>query len=212
MFPIDTKTTAFAFIDFQRDFCDVGGYANRTEADARWVREILPAAARLLAYARTTGAFIFHTREGYRADLADVSPWKLRKSAAIGARIGDRSRMGRYLIRGEYGHDFTDAMRPLPGETVLDKNTYGAFASTDLEKILRARGIKTLVLAGVTADICVHTTMREAVDRNFDCLYVRDAISTPNADIRKACEAMVLEEGGVWGRLVTVDEVTGRIG
>lgn len=205
----DYNRIAFAFIDFQRDFCDVGGYANRTRADAAWVTDILPSASKLLAMARRTNAYIFHTREGYSADLSDVAPWKMRKSAAIGAPIGGKGPLGRFLVRGEYGHDFTDAMRPRSGEAVFDKNTYGAFCSTNLEEELRRRSIGTLVIAGVTADICVHTTMREAVDRGFDCIYVKDAISTPNPAIRKACEDMVLEEGGVWGRLTTVDGLAG---
>ena len=112
--------------------------------------------------------------------------------------------MGRLLIRGEHGHDIIE---PVPGEIVIDKASYGAFCGTNLEPMLRARGIDTLVFAGVTADVCVHTTLREAYDRWFSCYYVRDAISCFDPEIRRACEKMIEEEGGIWGALTNVDEI-----
>ena len=116
--------------------------------------------------------------------------------------------MGRLLIRGEYGHDIIDELKPADGEVVVDKASYGAFCGTNLESILRSRNIDTLVFAGVTADVCVHTTLREAYDRWFGCYYVADAISCFDQDIRRACEKMINEEGGIWGALTTVDEIT----
>ena len=111
------------------------------------------------------------------------------------------------LIRGEPGHFTTDRLAPKEGEVVLDKNTYGTFASTDIHEQLQQAGVKQLIIAGVTADVCVHTTLREAVDRGYECFYCKDAISTPDERIREACELMVEHEGGIWGWLVTADEV-----
>ncbi|MHA3771858.1 cysteine hydrolase family protein [Verrucomicrobiota bacterium sgz303538] len=118
--------------------------------------------------------------------------------------------MGRLLIRGEYGHDLIDELKPAPGELVVDKATYGAFCRTDLEQQLRTRGITTIAICGVTADVCVHTTLREATDRGFNCLYVRDAISTFEPEVRAMCERMVLQEGGIWGTLTTSSDLISR--
>ena len=118
--------------------------------------------------------------------------------------------MGRLLIRGEHGHDIIDELAPIEGEIVVDKASYGAFCGTNLERILRGRGIDTLVFAGVTADVCVHTTLREAYDRWFNCFYVADAISCFDPEIRRACEKMIEEEGGIWGTLTSVDQMLAR--
>jgi nicotinamidase-related amidase len=199
------KTHALLLIDFQRDFCAPGGYADR-QGGVAWAREIIPAAQRLLAAARSEKIFIVHTREGYASDVSDVSSPKLARSKKAGAEIGSKGPLGRLLIRGEYGHDFIDELQPWPDELVVDKSTYGAFCRSPLEHILRNRGVDTVVIAGVTADVCVHTTLREAIDRGFDALYVRDAISTFDPGLRRACEQMILVEGGIWGQLTTVDE------
>jgi nicotinamidase-related amidase len=124
--------------------------------------------------------------------------------------IGAPGPLGRLLIRGEVGHDIIDELRPVAGEPVIDKASYGAFCGTNLEALLRQRGVDTLAIAGVTADVCVHTTLREATDRWFHCHYVADAISAFDPEIRRVCEKMVLEEGGVWGELTTVDETIAR--
>ncbi len=201
--------TALLMIDFQRDFCAEGGYADKYGGVA-WSRAIIPAAQRLLAAARKANVFIVHTREGYAPDLADCSPPKLARSRKAGAEIGSAGPLGRLLIRGEKGHDFIDELAPLPGEPIIDKSTYGAFCRSELERVLRSRNITACAIAGVTADVCVHTTLREATDRGFHCLYVKDAISTFDAKLRAACEDMVIMEGGVWGELVTVDELAAR--
>lgn len=201
--------SALLLIDFQRDFCASGGYADRC-GGLDWVQPILPNAGRLLAAARAAGLMIIHTREGYAPDLSDCAPQKLTRSRRADAEIGSSGPLGRLLIRGEYGHDFIDSLQPAACELVVDKATYGAFCRTDLEAQLRTRGINTLAICGVTADVCVHTTLREATDRGFDCLYVRDAISTFDPALRAACERMVEEEGGVWGALTTSTELITR--
>ncbi|MDD5200994.1 MAG: cysteine hydrolase [Terrimicrobiaceae bacterium] len=193
-------------IDFQRDFCAPGGYADRC-GGLEWVTPILPAAQRLLAAARAAGVFVAHTREGYAPDLSDLDPVRRARSRAAGGEYGSPGAMGRLLIRGEYGHEIIDELAPAPGEPVIDKNTYGAFVRSDLESILRHAGVGPLAIAGVTADVCVHTTLREATDRGFACHYVRDAISTFDPDIRRACERMVVQEGGIWGNLTTVKKL-----
>jgi nicotinamidase-related amidase len=173
--PRTAPLTALLMIDFQRDFCERGGYADQAGGIA-WARRILPQARRLLDAARRARLPIVHTREGYAADLADCDPAKLARSRRGGCEIGSPGPLGRLLIRGERGHGIVDELAPRRGEVVLDKSTYGAFCRTDLEQQLRARGVERLALAGVTADVCVHTTLREATDRGFACDYVRDAI------------------------------------
>jgi nicotinamidase-related amidase len=197
---------ALLMIDFQRDFCAEGGYSDRF-AGLDWVRPILGPARRLLDGARRAGHFVVHTREGYAPDLSDCSPAKLVRSRNAGSEIGTTGPLGRLLIRGEYGHDIIDSLKPAPGELVVDKASYGAFCGTNLQSMLRARGVDTLYFAGVTADVCVHTTLREAYDRWFSCYYVKDAISCFDPEIRRACEKMIEEEGGIWGALTTVDAV-----
>jgi len=198
--------TALLMIDFQRDFCAPGGYSDRF-AGLDWVRPIIGPARRLLDGARRAGHLVVHTREGYAPDLSDCSPAKLRRSRNAGSEIGSPGPMGRLLIRGEHGHDIIDELRPIAGEIVIDKASYGAFCGTNLERILRGRGVDTLVFAGVTADVCVHTTLREAYDRWFECHYVADAISCFDPEIRRACEKMINEEGGIWGALTSVAEI-----
>jgi nicotinamidase-related amidase len=202
----DKGKTALLMIDFQRDFCAEGGYSDRF-AGLEWVKPILSPARRLLEAARRAGHLVVHTREGYAADLSDCSPAKLARSRNAGSEIGTLGPMGRLLIRGEHGHDIIDSLQPVAGEIVIDKASYGAFCGTNCESLLRARGIDTLVFAGVTADVCVHTTLREAYDRWFSCFYVKDAISCFDPDIRRACEKMIEEEGGIWGTLTSVDEI-----
>jgi nicotinamidase-related amidase len=203
------NNTALLMIDFQRDFCAAGGYSERI-AGLDWVRPIVEPAGRLLATARRAGCLVVHTREGYAPDLSDCSPAKLQRSRDAGSEIGSTGPMGRLLIRGEYGQDIIDELKPAPGEIVIDKASYGAFCGTNLESILRSRKIDTLVFAGVTADVCVHTTLREAYDRWFRCYYAADAISCFDPEIRRACEKMIEEEGGIWGALTTTAQLAAR--
>jgi nicotinamidase-related amidase len=209
--PVRTaENTALVLIDFQRDFCEAGGYADTID-DIGFAREVVPNALRLLHAARERALTIVHTREGYAPDLSDCSLQRRLRSARGGAPIGSVGPLGRLLIRGEFGHDFISELTPEESELVIDKASYGAFAHTSLEAELRRRGVVHLYFAGVTADVCVHTTVREATDRGFFCHYVRDAISTFDPALRVACERMVDVEGGIWGRLTDVDEVLGEL-
>jgi len=202
---------ALVLVDFQRDFCEQGGYADRLFGSS-WAREVLPRAHELLLAARRAGVLVVHTREGYAPDLSDCAEQRRERSARAGAAIGATGPLGRFLIRGEEGHDFVPLLRPEPDELVIDKASYGAFARTRLEQELESRGIKHLYFAGVTADVCVHTSLREATDRGFFCHYVTDAISTFDAELRAACERMVEVEGGIWGELTdtrrAIEELT----
>jgi biuret amidohydrolase len=198
--------TALILIDFQRDFCDRGGYVDQF-ADVAFARELLPRAQRLLQLARSCELCVVHTREGYAADLSDCSWQRQIRSARAGAPIGAHGPLGRFLIRGEPGHALVSELEPIAGEIVVDKPSYGAFYNTGLESELRERGIQHLYFSGVTADVCVHTTLREATDRGFFCHYVTDAISTFDPELRLACERMVEVEGGIWGRLTNTADV-----
>ena len=204
---ISKKNTALLLIDFQRDFCEKGGYADKIFGGINWVNSILPNAKKLLDFARKNKLFIVYTREGYKKDLSDCDSLRQKRSKLAGASIGSKGPMGRLLVRGEYGQDIIDLLKPMKSEIILDKPSYGAFCSTRLKTILKKNNIKNLILCGVTADVCVHTTLREAVERGFYCYYVKDAISTPNSYLRKACEKMVETEGGVWGEVVNTKMV-----
>jgi nicotinamidase-related amidase len=195
------RNVALVLIDFQRDFCEEGGYMDRLGGVA-FAKEAIARARLLLDAARGRGLFVVHTREGYAPDLSDCTVQRRLRSERGGAPIGARGPLGRLLIRGERGHGFVDSLTPAVGEVVIEKASYGAFLSGLLEEELRRRGIEHLFFAGVTADVCVHTTLREAIDRGFFCHYVKDAISTLDADLRRACERMVEVEGGIWGRLL----------
>lgn len=208
--PRTIQNSALVLIDFQRDFCQMGGYAAAVD-DISSIREVVPRAVRLLEYARAAGLTIVHTREGYAPDLSDCSLQRRIRSARAGAAIGSIGPMGRLLIRGERGHDFIPELAPEPDELVIDKSSYGAFTRTTLEEDLHQRGIVHLYVAGVTADVCVHTSVREATDRGFFCSYVRDAISTFDPSLRAACEQMIEVEGGIWGRLLDVDSAVSEM-
>lgn len=200
------ETCALLLIDFQKDFCSPGGYGDQCFG-LDWVRPILPVAERLLQTARELGITVIHTREGYAPDLSDCPPLRIERSRKAGGEYGSMGPMGRLMIRGEAGNALIDSLAPIEGERAYDKPSYGSFATTSIEQDLRAQGIQQLFVAGVTADVCVHTTLREATDRSFDCYYIRDAISTVDPGIRKACEEMILQEGGIWGQLTDSEQV-----
>jgi nicotinamidase-related amidase len=207
MLPLDAGTTALIVIDMQRDFCAPGGYAARAGLDVARLAAPTAAIRRLLDAARRAGMLVLHTREGHRPDLSDCPPAKMQRSIAAGAPIGSPGPLGRLLVRGEVGHDFIDTLRPMPGEPVIDKPGYGAFHQTDLAQILGGRGIATLVLCGVTTEVCVHSTLREAVDRGYHCLTVGDACAGSDPALHEAALAMVGVEGGLFGRVVGTDDI-----
>jgi nicotinamidase-related amidase len=142
---------------------------------------------------------VFHTREGYRPDLADVQPWKRLEKPGGQARIGDPGPLGRALVRGEPCWDFVPELRPAPGEPVFDKPGFGAFAFTDLDRVLRQWGVENLVLTGVTTDCCVHAVLREAIDRGYDCLVLEDCVASYFPEFQKAALEMVKAQGGIFG-------------
>lgn len=208
---LDPRSTALLVIDMQRDFCAPGGYAAHAGMDVSRLASPVPAIRRLLDAARAAGLLIVHTREGHRADLSDCPPVKLERSAAAGAAIGSPGPLGRLLVRGEAGHDIVDELRPEAGEPVIDKPGYGAFHQTDLAQILNSRGITALLLCGVTTEVCVHSTLREAVDRGFRCLTVGDACASHHAALHDAAIEMIGVEGGIFGRVIGTAEAVAAL-
>lgn len=202
---IDAKRTALLVIDMQRDFLDPRGYAAKAGLAIGPLRQAIVPVARLLILARQAGLRIVHTREGHLADLSDCPPYKLERSRRAGAEIGSRGPLGRLLVRGEYGHGFCDELQPLPGETVIDKPGYSAFAHTDLSRSLS--GIDTLLISGITTEVCVSSTLREAIDRGYRCITVRDACASGSVELHEAALAMIAVEGGIFGLIATVDDV-----
>jgi biuret amidohydrolase len=200
-----SSDTALLVIDMQRDFLDPRGYVAQSGVDVSILRRTIPNVRRLLAAARTAKVRVVHTREGHRADLSDLPAFKRRRAAGSGAAIGSTGPLGRLLVRGEPGHAIIEEAAPLPGETIIDKPGFGAFYATDLELILRAAGISRLTIAGVTTDICVHSTLREAVDRGFDCTTVGDACAAGDPAIHEAMLACIAGEGGILGSVMDTD-------
>lgn len=193
---------ALIVIDMQRDFCAPGGYADRAGLDIGRLRAPIPAILRLLDGARALGMLVVHTREGHRPDLTDLPESKRLRAEKAGAPIGQPGPLGRLLVRGEYGHDLIDELRPLAGEPVIDKPGYSAFAHTDLELLLRNTGVEELVLCGVTTEVCVSSTLRQAVDLGFACTLVSDACGSAYPHLHEAALEMVGVEGGVFGRIL----------
>jgi nicotinamidase-related amidase len=197
-FRLPRATTALVVIDMQRDFVEPGGFGAALGNDVGRLTAIVPTVAALLALARGAGWPVIHTRESHDATLADCPPAK-RNRGAPALRIGDRGPMGRILVRGEPGNAILDAVAPRDGEIVLDKPGKGAFYATALGDILRLKGITHLVLAGVTTEVCVQTTMREANDRGYDCLLVEDATESYFPAFKSATLAMIRAQGGIVG-------------
>ncbi|MES1980908.1 MAG: cysteine hydrolase [Pseudomonadota bacterium] len=194
--------TALLIIDMQRDFLDPRGYAAAARLNVLSLRQAIPAVAALLQAARLHRMLVIFTREGHLPDLSDCHRSKLARSRAAGAEIGSTGPLGRLLVRGEPGHDIIDRLAPLPGEPVIDKPGYGAFHRTDLEQQLQTRGIRNLILTGVTTEVCVHSTLREGVDRGYNCVLVADACASAYPHLHQAALEMATVEGGIFGRVL----------
>ncbi len=205
-FAFEPASTALLVIDMQRDFIEPGGFGAALGNDVSRLGGIAPTVRRLLEVCRAAGLTIIHTREAHRPDLADCPPAK-RNRGAPSLRIGDTGPMGRILVAGEPGAAIIDAVAPLPGEIVIDKPGKGAFYATALPELLRHRGISHLVFAGVTTEVCVQTTMREANDRGYECLLVEDATESYFPEFKRATLEMIRAQGGIVGWTARCDAV-----
>lgn len=197
-FVFEPEHVALVVIDMQRDFVDPGGFGEALGNDVSLLRKAVPPTARVLDAARKAGILVIHTREGHRRDLSDLAPAK-KARGRLATGIGDPGPMGRILVQGEYGHDIIDDLKPAAGEPVVDKPGKGAFYATDLDTILRSRGIRQLIVCGVTTEVCVNTTVREANDRGYDCLVLEDCVASYFPEFQRVALEMIKAQGGIFG-------------
>ncbi|MDB5775447.1 MAG: hypothetical protein JWP38_1580 [Herbaspirillum sp.] len=197
-YPFDPGRTALIVIDMQRDFIEDGGFGAAIGNDVSLLRAIIPTTQKLLALCRANGIAVIHTKECHNPDLSDCPPSKLMRGGNA-LKIGDAGPMGRILVNGETGSDFIAELAPAAGETVIAKPGKGAFYATELSAILQRGGITHLLFAGVTTEVCVQTTMREANDRGYECLLIEDATESYFPEYKKATIAMIVAQGGIIG-------------
>jgi len=197
-FEFDPRSCALLIIDMQRDFVDPGGFGEALGNDVSLLRKAIAPTQNVLEAARRRKMLVIHTREGHRPDLSDL-PQSKKLRGKLKNGIGDPGPMGRILVRGEYGHDIIDALKPAPGEPVIDKPGKGAFYATDLDAMLHNRGIRSLVVCGVTTEVCVNTSVREANDRGYDCLVLEDCVGSYFPAFQRAALDMIKAQGGIFG-------------
>jgi nicotinamidase-related amidase len=195
------KTTALVIIDMQRDFVLPGGFGEMLGNDTSLLLAAVEPIERTLEKARAKGMLVIHTREGHRPDLTDCPSAKLTRGGKT--FIGEKGPMGRILVRGEQGHDIINQLYPKAGEPIIDKPGKGSFHATDLHQILLDRGIKTLIVCGVTTEVCVHTTVREANDRGYECVVLSDCVASYFPEFQRVALEMIKAQGGIFGWVST---------